>query len=229
MKKSTDPWLAMLDYRKTPTAGHTASPAQHLMSRRTRALLQTSHKLLKPEVVKGVPASIVKKREKAKATYDRHAQSVPELKQGDNVYIKPGKRNTAWIPGQIKSTLGCQSYSIATNNRETRRNRQQIRYFPQSGVSGGSPPVPEPTCSDPLVQSPVRPVVKSPVRSPVQSPARLYVGTPVQPLVQSPTQTPVQTPVQSPVQPKVNPTHMTVQHPVTRSGRIVKKPTRLSV
>ena len=129
------------------------------------------------------------------------------------MYIKPSKCNTAWIPGQIRSTLGCRSYLIATNNRETRRNRQHIRYFPQSGVSGGSPPVLEPSCGNPLVQSPVRPVVKFPVRSQVQSPARLYVGAPVQPLVQSPTKTPVQTPVQSPVQspvqPKVSPTHMT--------------------
>ena len=39
LKKADDPWLAILDYRNTPTQGQTASSAQRLMSRRTRGLL----------------------------------------------------------------------------------------------------------------------------------------------------------------------------------------------
>ena len=45
----TDPHLAFLDYRNTPTQGMHTSPAQRLMNRRTRTLLPTA--LLKPEVV----------------------------------------------------------------------------------------------------------------------------------------------------------------------------------
>ena len=86
--------------------------------------------------MKGVPASIVKKKEKYKANYDRHRQSVPELKQGDNVYNRPSKLNTARAPGQIKSTLGCRS---VTNNSETQHNRQYIHYFPKNDAARGSP------------------------------------------------------------------------------------------
>ena len=38
-KDGTDPWLAILDYRNTPSEGMKSSPAQRLMSHRTRTLL----------------------------------------------------------------------------------------------------------------------------------------------------------------------------------------------
>ena len=47
-KDGRDPWLAILDHRNTPSEGMKSSPAQRLMSRRTRTLLPTSEKLLKP-------------------------------------------------------------------------------------------------------------------------------------------------------------------------------------
>ena len=45
-----DPWLALLDYRNSPTERINASPAQRLMSRRTRTLLPTTSSLLCPVV-----------------------------------------------------------------------------------------------------------------------------------------------------------------------------------
>ena len=46
-----DPWLALLDYRNTPTEGLGTSLAQRLMSRRTRTLLPTAASLLRPEII----------------------------------------------------------------------------------------------------------------------------------------------------------------------------------
>ena len=46
-----DPWLALLAYHNTPTEGVGASPAQRLMSRRTRTLLPTAASLLRPTVI----------------------------------------------------------------------------------------------------------------------------------------------------------------------------------
>ena len=51
---NTDPWLAILDHRNTPTEGMNSSPAQRLLSRRTRTLLPTSETLLKPQLAEGV-------------------------------------------------------------------------------------------------------------------------------------------------------------------------------
>ena len=38
-RDNKDPWLSLLDYRNTPTTGMQTSPAQRLMSRRTKTLV----------------------------------------------------------------------------------------------------------------------------------------------------------------------------------------------
>ena len=45
-KARTDPYLALLEYRNTPSQGLGTSPVQRLMSRRTRAQLPIIPKLL---------------------------------------------------------------------------------------------------------------------------------------------------------------------------------------
>ena len=46
-----EPYLAILDYRNTPTEGMDTSPAQRLMNRRTKTILPTTQALLQPRVV----------------------------------------------------------------------------------------------------------------------------------------------------------------------------------
>uniref|UniRef100_A0AAQ4PPW8 Gypsy retrotransposon integrase-like protein 1 n=1 Tax=Gasterosteus aculeatus aculeatus TaxID=481459 RepID=A0AAQ4PPW8_GASAC len=46
-----DPYLAILDHRNTPSPGLDSSPAQRLLSRRTKTLLPTKATLLRPEVI----------------------------------------------------------------------------------------------------------------------------------------------------------------------------------
>ena len=48
LKKSEDFQLALLLYRNTPPAGHTYSPAQRMLCRRTRSTFPTSDNLLNP-------------------------------------------------------------------------------------------------------------------------------------------------------------------------------------
>ena len=65
-RDSKDPWLALLDQRNTPTQGVGSSPAQRLMSRRTRTLLPIAANLLYPKVEEGVTKMLKLKRQKAK-------------------------------------------------------------------------------------------------------------------------------------------------------------------
>ena len=51
IRAGTNPYLAVLDYRNTPTQGMTTSPAQRLMSRRTKTLLPTTQSLLLPRTI----------------------------------------------------------------------------------------------------------------------------------------------------------------------------------
>ena len=80
-----DPFLAILNYKNTPTQGLDASPVQRLMNRRTRTNLPTSPKLLKPQVPRNQPKQMKAKRDKQKAYYDRNAKDLPALKVDDVV------------------------------------------------------------------------------------------------------------------------------------------------
>ena len=84
-KSGKDPWLALLDERNTPLEGLETSPAQRLMSRRTRRQLPTATSLLYPKVVDRVQEKIKLKRQRAKAYYDRTAKVLRELEVGQEV------------------------------------------------------------------------------------------------------------------------------------------------
>ena len=91
-----DPWLALLDYRNTPTEGIGASPAQRLLLRRTRTLLPTVSSLLRPEVSTHSTEKLEWKRRKAKFCHDRHSKQLPELEIGQEVRIAPLHKNKTW-------------------------------------------------------------------------------------------------------------------------------------
>ena len=60
----------MLDQRNTPAESLGTSPAQRLMSRRTRTLLPTATNLLYPKVPENVDQMLKLKRQKAKWYHD---------------------------------------------------------------------------------------------------------------------------------------------------------------
>ena len=66
LKDNRDPWLALLDQRNTPTESIGTSPAQRLMSRRTRTLVLTATNLLYHKVPESVTEKLNLKRQKAK-------------------------------------------------------------------------------------------------------------------------------------------------------------------
>ncbi len=80
IKKSDDPYLGLLEYRNTPI-DDIASPAQLLMSRRLRSLIQCTNELLKPSVChhKQAPEKLKRKQDVQKTNYDKGAKCLPEL------------------------------------------------------------------------------------------------------------------------------------------------------
>jgi len=122
-----DPWLALLDYRNTPTEGIGASPAQRLMSRRTRTLLPTASSLLRPEVSTHSTEKLEWKRRKAKFYHDRHSKQLPELEIGQEVRIAPLRKNQTWKQATCVEKLSDRSYVVQSGNETLRRNRQFLR------------------------------------------------------------------------------------------------------
>ena len=90
-KAGTDPYLVILHYRDTLTQGVGSSPAELLMSCRTKTLLPATNQLLQPQ-----PSStseqrkkLVQRQIKQKLDYDRHAKDLQPLSKGDTVCVKP--------------------------------------------------------------------------------------------------------------------------------------------
>lgn len=111
-----DPWLALLDYRNTPTEGINASPAQRLMSRRTRTLLPTASSLVRPEVCTQSTEKLERKRQKAKFYHDRHAKQLPELEIGQEARIQPLRKNQTWKEAICIRRLSDRSYVVKSGN-----------------------------------------------------------------------------------------------------------------
>ena len=77
-----------------------SSPVQRLMQKRTRTLITTSEKLLEPEVYRDVKQKQIIKRQMAKRNYDKQAYPLPQLSEGQPVYVRSqGKGQPKWMPG----------------------------------------------------------------------------------------------------------------------------------
>ena len=131
-KDNRDPWLALLDYRNTPTEGMKSSPTQRLMSRRTRTLLPTATSLLQPKVLEGVNEKIKVKKQKAKYHQYCTARTLPEIKIGQEVRVAPQERNQPWKSGTCVKKLSDRSYLVETSSETLRRNRQSLKPAPST-------------------------------------------------------------------------------------------------
>ena len=88
-KDDNDPFLAILNWRNTPTESSEYSPSQKLHSRRTWTLLPTTETLLYPAVARNVEDEIKQRRQTAKFWYDKAAKFLPELQIGQGVRMQP--------------------------------------------------------------------------------------------------------------------------------------------
>ena len=117
MKKCTDIQLALLMYRNTPQEGHTLSPAQRSMGRRTRLNIPVARELLVPDkgISELVRSEINFKKKKVKKFYDRKAFD-EHLDVPLYVYGKPSPRNRSspWQFGQVMSKPAPMSCVIRT-------------------------------------------------------------------------------------------------------------------
>ena len=106
LKEADDFHSTMLPYRNTPSQGHTYSPAQFMLLRRTRTTPPTTDRLLTPTMLtfRIVEKEISKKRCDSKTYYDKSA-SVEQgpLIIGTYAYAKPPphQRGKPWIYGEV--------------------------------------------------------------------------------------------------------------------------------
>ena len=108
----------LLDWRNTPTEGMKSSPAQRMFGRRTRTLLPTSKKLLKPHLVTDVRERKLQRKEIQTRYYNQNVKELPCLIKGDVVCVKPqasdGKQR--WTKAQVELQVDVRSYAVRTED-----------------------------------------------------------------------------------------------------------------
>lgn len=139
LKSGHDPWLALLDHRNTPVEGLESSPTQRLMSRRTRTQVPTATSLLYPRVISGVEEKIKRKRQTAKAYYDRTAKTLPDLQVGQEVKVAPLHKSQIWKTGTCLQQLSDRSYLVQMDKEVVRRNRAAVKPAPQRSQETDKP------------------------------------------------------------------------------------------
>ena len=130
-KNSSDAYLALLDYRNTPTQGLDASPAQRLMSRRTKTLLATTKSLLVPEVTMRQHQKLLANKQRQAKYYNNAAHDLPALIPGDvvRVNLSPDSLKQEDLQkAQVKAKVGVRSYEVETEDgKRFRRNRVHLK------------------------------------------------------------------------------------------------------
>ena len=109
----SDPYLVLLAHRNTPQEGFGTSPAQRLLSRRTKTNLPTSSNLLKPSVAENTLEKDKLRKLKQKFYYDRSASDLQDLQKDDVVRMQPFRLNEkTWRKGKVLKPLGRRSYVV---------------------------------------------------------------------------------------------------------------------
>ena len=103
------------------------SPAQRLLSRRTKTLLPTKASPLQPKVT-DVQKELRSKQDRQSVYYDRSAKDLDTLKIGDHVRVQPFAPYTVWRAARVLRPVDTRSYEVQLeNDRVIRRNRRHLR------------------------------------------------------------------------------------------------------
>ena len=152
-RSHTDPFMAMLEIRNTPTQGAGSSPAQRILNRCTKTMLPTSQTLLRPrgELHQDYDRLKLKHSQALQAYhYNRGAKDLPVLEEGDTVRMKPFR-------------LGQKTWQRGTVT--TRRNRVHLRKS-NNPPDADTPESPDFDQADDQVRAPTPPATPRPTNPP---------------------------------------------------------------
>ena len=119
-------YMALLDWRNTPSEGMSTSPAQRLMGRRCKTLLPTAGTLLKPRYDTDADTRTLAGRKRRQSFYyNQHARPLTPIDEGATVRMRlPGEKT--WTPGTCTEQVNPRSYRVKVGGTVYRRNRRQL-------------------------------------------------------------------------------------------------------
>lgn len=89
IESNSDPHLALLAWRNTPSEGLRNSPLQRIFGRRIKTLLPTSNSLLKPKIPEDVEQKLGLQKARQSFRYNQGARELEELHPGYIVHLQP--------------------------------------------------------------------------------------------------------------------------------------------
>jgi hypothetical protein len=134
LEDKADPFLALLDWRNTPSEQLHQSPAQILFGRRTRTKLPMAQTLLRTPETDEARSALTAAKKKQAAYYNRNAREKPALPAGQTVRFKPDD-SAEWRKGMIKNVLPYRSYEIQLEDGTTRRRTSKhVRFSAETPI-----------------------------------------------------------------------------------------------
>lgn len=135
-------FLALLDWRNTPTEGIGTSPAQRLMGRRCKTLLPVAGTLLQPRYsTEEETRALIGNKQRQQHYYNKHAKPLRPIGQGETVRMKlPGQKT--WSAGTCMAQAGPRSYEVKVGETVYRRNRRQLIQSKEPPIVDSSEPEP---------------------------------------------------------------------------------------
>ena len=119
-------YLALLDWRNTPTEGIRTSPAQRFLGRRCKTRLPVAASLLTPQYpTKEDSQAILSQKQRQQHYYNRHVKELQPIAPGETIRMRlPGQ--LMWSSGVCTDRLGPRSYRLNVGERTYVRNRRQL-------------------------------------------------------------------------------------------------------
>ena len=119
-------YLALLDWRNTPSQGIGTSPALRLMGCRCKTLLPIAGTLLMPcHNTEEETRALVGAKRRQRFYYNRNAKPLPRITPGETIRMQlPGEKR--WTNGTCAQELGNRSYQVKVGSCKYRRNRRDL-------------------------------------------------------------------------------------------------------
>ena len=125
----TDPWLAILDFRNTPSETLKLSPSQIIFGRRTRTKLPMSKNLLESSHSKETADRLRQAKKTQARYYNKRAKPRESLSEGQTVRFKLDDKQQYWDKAEIEAVLPYRSYIVRTEDGTNyRRNSKHVRF-----------------------------------------------------------------------------------------------------
>ena len=208
-KDGSDPLLDLLNLRNVPRDQLLGSPAQRLMSRRTRCVLHVAKKLLVPKALntRHVSSRLKLKRQQQKSYHDQHAKPLLPLRSQQVVRLQTDKGYQK--VGVVKQPAPQpRSYIVEAEGKGYRRNRRHLLSVPERAPAKLT--CPAATDYDVPYAPPSRVVTPSSQSPPEKPPVNTQAGS------SGPPENPQRSPVKTPARPSGSEGY------VTRYGRTVR-------